>query len=87
MRSKCCTAVLNPSSVFVGLFWFFEIGFLWIALTALELILWTRLALNSQRSACLCCPSAGIKGVLHHLLDFVVLSQNHVSRDSEKLSI
>lgn len=80
-------AVLHPSSAFVSFFWLFKIGFLWIALTALELILWTRLALNSQKSACLSCPSAGIKVVLHHLLDFVVLSQNHVSCDSEKLSI
>ncbi|XP_052581469.1 GDNF family receptor alpha-4 isoform X7 [Peromyscus californicus insignis] len=32
----------------------------------LELALETRLASNSQRSACLCLPSAGIKGVRHH---------------------
>lgn len=36
--------------------------------TNLELTVWTRLALNSQRSACLCRPSAGIKGLCHHSL-------------------
>jgi hypothetical protein len=35
---------------------FFQTGFLCLALTVLELALWTRLALNSQRSACLCVP-------------------------------
>ena len=32
-------------------------------LVVLELTLWTRLALNSQKSACLCLPSTGIKGL------------------------
>jgi hypothetical protein len=26
----------------------------------------TRLTLNSQRSTCLCLPSAGVKGMCHH---------------------
>jgi hypothetical protein len=34
-------------------------------MTALELILQTRLAWNSQRSSCLSLLSAGIKGVSH----------------------
>ena len=45
----------------------FQTGFLNIAaLAILKLSLYTRLALNSQRSVCLCFPSAGIKGVCHH---------------------
>jgi hypothetical protein len=46
-------------------FWFFETGFLCVALAVLELTLWTRLASNSE-IAYLCLPSAGIKGVRHH---------------------
>jgi hypothetical protein len=38
-------------------FFFFETGFLCIVLAVLEL---------TQKSACLCLPSAGIKGVRHH---------------------
>jgi hypothetical protein len=34
-----------------------------VFLAVLELTLWTRLASNSLRSACLCLLSAGIKGV------------------------
>jgi hypothetical protein len=37
-----------------------------IALAVPELTLWTRLVSDSQRSACLCLLSAGIKGVCHH---------------------
>jgi hypothetical protein len=37
-----------------------ETGFLCVALAVLELTPWT------QKSACLCFPSAGIKGVCHH---------------------
>ena len=45
-------------------FWFFETGFLCIALAVLELILWTRLASNSE--ICLpLLPSCWIKGVRH----------------------
>jgi hypothetical protein len=46
-------------------FWLFETEFLWRALAILELCRpgwsWTK------RSYCLCLPSAGIKGVHHHL--------------------
>jgi hypothetical protein len=42
-------------------FFFFETGFLCIALAVLEPG-WPR----TQKSACLCLPSAGIKGVCHH---------------------
>jgi hypothetical protein len=43
-------------------------GFLCIALAVLKLALQIRLASNSQRSTCLCLPSAGTKGVQHHHL-------------------
>ena len=39
---------------------FFLVGSLYLALAVLELIMWTGLALNSQRSACFCLPSAVI---------------------------
>jgi hypothetical protein len=35
-------------------------------LAILELIVETRLVLNSQRTACLCLKSTGIKGMRHH---------------------
>ena len=41
-------------------------GFLCVVLAVLELTPYTRLAVNSERSACLCLPSAGIKCVCHH---------------------
>lgn len=41
---------------------FFETAFLYVALGVLEFSLWTRLALNSQRSPCHCLLSARIKG-------------------------
>jgi hypothetical protein len=47
-------------------FGFFETGFLCIALAVLELSLCRPGWPQTQRSACLCLPSAGIKGVLHH---------------------
>jgi hypothetical protein len=50
--------------VFV-LFCFFEAGFLCVALAVLNSLCrpgWPR----TQKSACLCLPSAGIKGVGHH---------------------
>jgi hypothetical protein len=34
-------------------------------LAVLELTMWTKLSLNSQRSSCLCLWNAGIKGVYH----------------------
>jgi hypothetical protein len=48
------------------LIFFFETGFLCIALAVLELCRpgWPR----TQKSACLCLPSAGIKGMRHHCL-------------------
>jgi hypothetical protein len=59
---------------------FFETGFLCIALAVLELTFrpgWPR----TQKSACLCLPSAGIKGVRHHsrlqLLFLMNTGQNH----------
>jgi hypothetical protein len=49
---------------YFGLVWFgfgfFETGFLCVALAVLELTLQTRLT-PTQRSACLCLPSAGLK--------------------------
>ena len=46
-------------------FWFFEAGFLCIALAVMNSLCrpgWPR----TQKSTCLCLPSAGIKGVRHH---------------------
>ena len=51
---------------FLFYFWFFKAEFLCVVLAVLELALYTRLALNSQRSICLCLLSARIKGVCHH---------------------
>jgi hypothetical protein len=49
---------------FFGLFGFvFEKGFLCVALVVLELALYSRLASNLQRSACLCLLSTDVKGV------------------------
>jgi hypothetical protein len=54
--------------VFCFVLGFFEIGFLCIALAVLS---WNSLCRpgwpRTQKSACLCLPSAGIKGVCHHL--------------------
>lgn len=51
------------------LFCFFETEFLCVALEpVLELALKTRLALNSQRAACLCLLSARTKSMHHHNL-------------------
>ena len=60
----------SPCSTFIIPLWFLflETWFFCIVLTVQELALWTRLALNSQRSAWLCLPSAGIKGMCHHFL-------------------
>lgn len=44
----------------------FVISFLYIVLASLVLIIQTRLASTSQRSTCLCLPSAGNQGVSHH---------------------
>ena len=53
--------------LFVCLFWVFEIRFLSVALVIRELSLENRLALNTQRSSCLCLPRAGIKGVRQYV--------------------
>ena len=45
----------------------FEAGFYYVALAVLELSLQTRLASNLQGFACRCLPSAGIKGMHHHV--------------------
>ena len=42
---------------------FFETESHYVALAVLELTMLTRLACNSQRSACFCLPSAGVKAV------------------------
>ena len=39
------------------------VGFCFCLFALLELDLWTRLVSNSQRSACLCLPSAGIRSM------------------------
>jgi hypothetical protein len=45
---------------FFFFFWFFETGFLCVALAVLKL------TPRTQKSACLCLLSAGIKGVCYH---------------------
>jgi hypothetical protein len=52
------------SFFFFFLFWFFEAGFLCVALSCNLLYRpgWPR----TQKSTCLCLPSAGIKGTCHH---------------------
>jgi hypothetical protein len=58
--------VLQEVDLFLFLFVFFETGFLCVALAVLGYTLcrpgWPR----THKSACLCFPSAGIKGVCHH---------------------
>ena len=46
LESKLEVRILLPTPV--GFFFFFETGFLWVALAVLELTLWTRLASNSE---------------------------------------
>jgi hypothetical protein len=46
----------------------FEAGSHLVALASLELTIETRLVLSSQRSACFCALSAGIKSICHHVL-------------------
>jgi hypothetical protein len=48
------------------LFWFLAIGFVYVSLAVLEFTSLAKLALNSQRSTCLCLPSAHIKDMSHH---------------------
>lgn len=44
----------------------FESGFYYVVLVSLELAMYARLALNSEKSTCLCLSSVGIKDVPHH---------------------
>lgn len=50
-----------------------DIGFCVTPLVALELAPNTRLASNSQKSACLCLLNIGIKGVCYHRPASVIL--------------
>jgi hypothetical protein len=52
------------------LFILFETGSHYVALAVLKLAMQTRLDLNTQRSTCLCLPSAGKKGVRYYISDF-----------------
>lgn len=56
---------------------FFKAGVLCVFLVALELTLNIRLALNSERSTCLCLPSAVVKGISHHAQLLVVSFNNN----------
>lgn len=38
----------------------FQIGSHYVALAGLDLCMWTKLSRNSQKSTCLCLPSAGV---------------------------
>lgn len=52
--------------VYVCMYIYFGgIEFLCVAPAVLELVLWTRLASNPQKSPCLCFLSAEIKGMCH----------------------
>jgi hypothetical protein len=58
-------------------FWFFKTGSLCVSLAVCVLALLTRLASNSQRSACLCLSHTGIKGMHHYypaLLDIIAFT-------------
>lgn len=70
-----CRAVF-PVHVIINIenpFASFESGFLCIiALVVLELTLQTRLGLDSQKSACLCFTSAGVKGMRHLCLALTI---------------
>ena len=57
---------LNVCLTIFLLFLFFETGFLCVALAVLKLTLCRPGWPLTQKSACLCLPSAGIKGVHHH---------------------
>lgn len=48
-----------------------ETGTHYIALAGLELIRWTRMALDSQKCSCLCLQSIGIKGVLYYTEKYI----------------
>jgi hypothetical protein len=50
---------------FLYVFGFLEKWFLCVAMAVLELVLYTSLATNSQKSTCLCLLTAGIKGMCH----------------------
>ena len=76
-----------------SLFLFFETEFLCVALAVLELTLKIRLASN-QKSACLCLPSAGIKGMCHYhlssphqLLSYALFTINHLNTDDKGFSL
>jgi hypothetical protein len=61
-----CVCVCVCMYVCVHIFRFFETGFLYIALAVLELNFVDQAGLELRNPACLCLPSAGIKGVRHH---------------------
>ena len=70
---SCFKLNLYKAMLYLLLFlvYFLRQGFSVALECVLELTLQTRLASNSQRSACLCLPSAGIKGMRHHRLSCV----------------
>lgn len=59
---------LDAISFIFVLFWFSWQGFSVTTLAVPALALKTRLALNSQKTACLCPQSVGLKGVHHYCL-------------------
>jgi hypothetical protein len=70
---KCSNPACNSNFFF---FWFFETGFLCIALAVLDSLCrpgWPR----TQKSTCLCLPSAGTKGVRHHAGLFLKIQTEH----------
>ena len=78
-RSKSGGNSCDPSIAFF-LYLFFEKGFLCLVLAVLELSSpdWSQ----TQRSTCLCLPSAGIKGMCHHCwlyMLFLITSTYNIS--------
>jgi hypothetical protein len=85
---SCAEKVLGHLELeFFVVFCFLETRFLCIALAVLELTCWPR----TQKSACLCLSSAGIKGVRHHArlleLELQVVVSCHVGTGKSTQSL
>lgn len=67
----------------------FKIGSLSIAVANLELAISARLALNSQKSVCLCCLSTGMKGMYHCAFypQGDLISPDRLSQAPEKVTV
>lgn len=63
---RCAIVKMNQVHFLVCLVMVFETGSHSVALGSPELVIQTKLALNSQRSACLCLLRTESKGIYHH---------------------